>query len=164
MPMEENGLQENSKRARMSNFVYIGTSIDGYISGPDGDIGWLEYVPIPEGNDLGFAEFMDRVDAVAMGRVTFETLIGFGVGWHYPKPGLILSTTLKEVPPEFEGKVEIVSGSPQEIVDMGRERGFDNLYIDGGNTIQRFLDADLVDEMIVSTIPVLLGGGDKLFG
>ncbi len=52
----------------MSNIVYIGTSLDGYISGPDGDLDWLSYVPNPEGDDLGFFEFMDRVDAVVMGR------------------------------------------------------------------------------------------------
>ncbi len=79
----------------MSNIVYIGTSLDGYISAPDGDLDWLSYVPIPEGDDLGFSEFMDRIDAIVMGRKTFETLLGFGVGWHYPKPGIVLSSTLK---------------------------------------------------------------------
>ena len=56
----------------MSNIVYIGTSLDGYISAPDGGLDWLSYVPIPEGDDLGFAEFMDRVDAVVMGRKTLK--------------------------------------------------------------------------------------------
>ncbi len=65
----------------MSNIVYIGTSLDGYISGPDGDLDWLSYVPNPEGDDLGFSEFMDRVDVVVMGRKTFETLLGFRLGW-----------------------------------------------------------------------------------
>lgn len=148
----------------MSNFVYIGTSIDGFISAPNGSLDWLDYVPIPEGNDLGFADFMGRVDAVAMGRITFETLVGFGSGWHYPKPGLILSSTLTSVPPEFENQVEIASGTPEQIVELAKERGFENLYIDGGKTIQNFLRADLIDEMIITEIPVLLGGGDRLFG
>lgn len=148
----------------MANIVYIGTSLDGYISGPDGDLGWLEYVPVPEGDDLGFSDFMDRIDAVVMGRKTFETLIGFGVGWHYPKPGIILSSTMTSAPKAFADHVEFASGTPGEIVKLAKSRGFENLYIDGGVTIQRFLRDDLIDEMIITTIPVLLGGGDQLFG
>jgi len=148
----------------MSNIVYIGTSLDGYISAPDGGLNWLGYVPIPEGDDLGFSVFMDRVDAVVMGRKTFETLIGFGVGWHYSKPGIILSNTLQSVPDEFEGHVQIASGAPGEIIQLAISQGFENLYIDGGTTIQRFLQDDLIDELIITVIPVLLGGGDRLFG
>ena len=148
----------------MSNIVYIATSLDGYIAGPDGNLDWLEYVPVPEGDDLGFAAFMARIDAVIMGRVTFETLIGFGVGWHYPAPGIILSSTLNSAPKEFAGKVEFANGSPAEIVRLAKQKGFDNLYIDGGKTIQRFLQADLIDELIITEIPILLGGGDRLFG
>ena len=147
----------------MSNIVYIGTSIDGYISAPDGGLDWLSYVPIPEGNDLGFADFMDRVDAVVMGRITFETLVGFGSGWHYPKPGIVLSSTLTAVPQGFDDHVELASGTPNEIVELAQDRGFKNLYIDGGKTIQNFLRANLIDELIVTEIPVLLGGGDRLF-
>jgi len=148
----------------MSNIVYIGTSIDGYISAPDGSLDWLSYVPIPEGNDLGFSDFMERVDVVAMGRITFETVLGFDMGWPYPVPGLVLSTTMTSVPPEFEEHVEIVSGTPSEIVELGKERGFNHFYVDGGKTVQQFLRDDLIDEMIISEIPVLLGGGDRLFG
>ena len=148
----------------MSNIVYIGASLDGYISGKDGDLEWLEYVPVPKGDDMGFSDFMSRIDAVVMGRKTFETLIGFKVGWHYPKPGLILSTTLESVPDEFAGRVRITSGTPAEIVELAREQGYENLYIDGGQTVQRFLRDDLIDEMIITEIPVLLGGGTRLFG
>ena len=130
----------------MANIVYIGASLDGYISGPDGDLGWLEYVPVPEGDDLGFSDFMDRIDAVVMGRKTFETLIGFGVGWHYPKPGIILSSTMTSAPKAFADHVQFASGTPGEIVKLAKSRGFENLYIDGGVTIQRFLRDDLIDE------------------
>ncbi len=148
----------------MSNYVYVGTSIDGYIAGPDGDLSWLEYVPAPEGDDLGFSDFMGRVDAVVMGRNTFETLIGFGVGWHYPKPGLILSSSMHTVPEEFSDHVEVTSGTPREIVEYAKERGLYDLYIDGGATVQRFLAEDLIDELILTEIPVVLGGGTRLFG
>ena len=147
----------------MTNIVYVGTSLDGYISARDGDLGWLEYVPIPEGDDMGFSEFMDRIDAVVMGRKTFETLIGFGVGWHYPSPGIVLSSTMKTAPEAFAEHVQFASGSPAEVVAFAEDRGFENLYIDGGETVQRFLRDDLIDEMIITEIPILLGGGSRLF-
>ena len=148
----------------MSNLVYIATSMDGRIAGPNGEIDWLECVPVPEGDDLGFGDFMARVDAVVMGRVTFETLIGFGVGWHYGKPGLILSTTMNEAPEPFRDHVHFAQGAPAQIVEQARRLGYEHLYIDGGETIQRFLAEDLIDELIVSELPVVLGGGPRLFG
>ncbi len=148
----------------MTNYVYIGTSLDGCIAAADGGVEWMNYVPIPEGEDLGFYEFMERVDAVVMGRNTFETLIGFGVGWHYPKPGIILSSTLESAPDEFREHVQITSGTPAGIVAFAKEQGYENLYIDGGDTIQRFLRDDLIDEMIITTIPILIGRGIPLFG
>ena len=148
----------------MSNFVYIATSLDGYISAPDGNLDWLSYVPIPEGNDLGFAEFIDRVDAIVMGRITFETVVGFGHGWSYPVPGLVLSSTLSSAPEDIADHVDFAKGTPNEIVELAKVKGFENLYIDGGRTIQNFLRADLIDELIISEIPLLLGGGDRLFG
>lgn len=148
----------------MSNLVFIATSIDGFISAPDGNLDWLDYVPFPEGEDGGYADFMNRVDVVVMGRVTFETVVGFGRGWHYPVPGIVLSSTLRSAPAEFESHVDFASGTPKEIVESAKERGFNNMYVDGGKTVQNFLDADLIDELIITEIPVLLGGGSRLFG
>ncbi len=148
----------------MSNFVFIATSLDGFISAPDGGLDWLETVPNPEGEDGGFGAFMERVDAVVMGRVTFEAVVGFGVGWPYPKPGIILSSTMDTAPEGFEEHVSFATGTPGEIVELASRKGFGNLYIDGGKTIQRFLEDDLIDEMTITEIPLLLGGGSKLFG
>ena len=148
----------------MSNIVYVGTSLDGYIAAADGNLDWMSYVPIPEGEDLGFSAFMARIDAVVMGRKTFETLLRFGVGWQYPKPGIVLSSTLRSAPEEFADHVQFASGTSAEIVRSAKSQGFENLYIDGGATIQGFLRDDLIDEMIITEIPLLLGGGDRLFG
>ena len=148
----------------MTNIVYIGTSLDGYIASEDGSLDWLDTVPNPEGSDLGFGKFIDRVDAVVMGRLTFETVMSFGLGWHYPVPGIILSSTLKELPEEFAEKTRLTSGTPEEVISYAKKAGFENLYIDGGTTIQRFLKADLIDELIITEVPILLGGGDRLFG
>lgn len=148
----------------MSNSVFIATSIDGFISAPDGNLDWLNHVPFPENEDGGYTDFISRVDAIVTGRVTFETVVVFGQGWHYPVSGIVLSSTLHSVPVEFESHIEFASGTPQEIIELAAERGFNNLYIDGGKTIQNFLAADLIDELIITEIPVLLGGGVRLFG
>jgi dihydrofolate reductase len=157
-------LKNHSKEYCLSNIVYIATSLDGYISAPNGGLDWLSFVPNPTEDDLGFSKFMDRVDAIVMGRVTFETVVGFGSGWHYPIPGIVLSSTMKSAPEGFADHVQFANGSPKEIVRIAYEQGFENLYIDGGETIQRFLSEDLIDELIVTEIPILLGGGDRLFG
>ncbi len=148
----------------MTNIVYIGTSLDGYISSADGNMDWMNTVPNPEGSDLGFSQFMDRVDGVVMGRRTFEAVVGFGFGWPYPKPGIVLSSTLATAPADFKAHVQFANGSPPEIVQEAKKQGMNNLYVDGGITIQRFLHHDLIDELIITEIPILLGGGDPLFG
>ncbi len=148
----------------MSNIVYIGTSLDGYISSVDGSLDWLNSVPNPSGSDLGFSQFMEQVDAIVMGRITFETVVGFGLGWHYPIPGIILSSTLDTAPEGFADHIQFAKGSPSDIVQFANQLGYHDLYIDGGKTIQRFLQDDLIDEMIITELPILLGGGDRLFG
>ncbi len=148
----------------MANIVYIATSLDGFISAPDGGLDWLSSVPNPSGDDLGFSDFMTRIDAIVMGRVTFETVVGFGSGWPYPVPGIVLSSTMSTAPEGFADKVQFASGSPQDIVRLAKGLGFESLYIDGGKTIQGFLQADLIDELIVTEVPILLGGGERLFG
>ena len=147
----------------MPNYVYIATSLDGFIAERDGGLEWLTGLPDPEGGDFGFAEFMAGVDAVVMGRATFEAVLGFGV-WPYDKPVFVLSTTLDGVPTELAGKAEILRGDPRSIVAALRERGFANLYVDGGRTVQGFLAADLIDELIITTASILLGDGVPLFG
>jgi dihydrofolate reductase len=148
----------------VTNIIYIATSLDGFIADANGKVDWLESVPVPEGDDLGFSGFIANIDAVVMGRVTFETLIGFGLGWHYGVPGIILSSTMTSAPKEFAEYVTFASGSPREIVDLAKGMGYPNLYVDGGVTVQRFLRDDLIDELIISEIPVLLGDGVRLFG
>ena len=147
----------------MPNIVYIATSLDGYIADRDGGVEWLQEIPNPEASDCGFAEFMAGVDAVVMGRVTYETVLGFDCEWPYSKPVIVLSRTLTAVPEELSGKVEFLSGPPADVVAHLRGRGFERLYVDGGRTIHGFLGADLIDELIVSTLPILLGGGTPLF-
>ncbi|WP_028117000.1 dihydrofolate reductase family protein [Ferrimonas senticii] len=148
----------------MSNVVYIATSLDGYIADKDGGLDWLHSVPNPDNDDLGWSEFLADIDAIVMGRNTFETVCGFDVPWPYPVPVFVLSSQLAEIPAAFTDKAELLYGSPAEVVAQLQQRGHQRLYIDGGNTIQRFLQADLIDELIVTQLPVLLGDGAPLFG
>lgn len=146
------------------NYVFIAQSIDGYIADKDGGIEWLNSIPNPDQSDMGYKTFIERVDAIVMGRATFDTVLGFGIPWPYEKPVFVLSNSLRAIPDELKGKVDLMTGLPNEICDVLQESGYNNLYIDGGNTIQRFLADDLIDEMIITTIPVVLGGGFSLFG
>ena len=148
----------------MTNIVYIATSLDGYIADKDHGLDWLNCVPNPHQDDMGFAEFMKGIDALVMGRNTFETVCGFDIPWPYAKPVFVLSKTLKSVPEKVQGKVELINGSLEDVVAILNQKGFERLYIDGGKTVQNFLAEDMIDEMIISRIPVVLGGGIPLFG
>lgn len=148
----------------MSNQVYIAKSLDGYIADKEGGLGWLFALPNPENSDLGFLSFIDGIDAIVMGRVTFETVCSFEGDWPYPRPTFVLSNSLQSIPEKFKDNTEIVNGSLKDVVNTLNNRGFNRLYIDGGKTIQGFLKEDMIDEMIISSIPVLLGGGTSLFG
>jgi dihydrofolate reductase len=147
----------------MANLVYIATSLDGFIATPEGGIDWLEDAPNPEGSDFGFSEFLSRVNAILMGRATFEKVLAFD-HWPYTIPAFVLSNTLKEVPPALENKVRIVTGPLVEVVAQLGAQGLNNLYIDGGRVIQSFLREDLIDELIIARFPKLLGRGIPLFG
>lgn len=148
----------------MSNTVYIAASIDGYIAREDGNIDWLMELPNPDNSDYGFSIFLERIDGIIMGRKTYETVLGFNE-WPYPKalPIFVLSNTLDELPGKLTGKVEIVRGDLKRVIELLRDTGINNLYIDGGRTIQSFLKEDLIDEMIITRIPILLGSGIPLF-
>ena len=148
----------------MSNTIYIATSIDGFIAKKDGGIDWLNDIPNPTGSDYGYYDFMKRIDAIVIGRNTYELVLTFGDKWIYTKPVFVLSITLRSLPEKLTGKAELISGDPASIVKELNSRNYNNLYIDGGKTIQGFLKQDLIDEMIITRIPILLGGGIPLFG
>jgi dihydrofolate reductase len=144
----------------MRTSVFVGTSLDGFLARPDGG---LDFLPAGGGEPHGYDEFYASVDAVVIGRKTYEIVLGFG-GWGYgKKPVFVLST--HELPPFPRGAVaEQLSGPPPEIVARLAARGFQHLYVDGGETIQRFLAAGLIDRLVITRVPVLIGSGIPLFG
>jgi len=145
------------------NQIFIATSIDGCIADKNGGIDWLHSIPNPDKIDMGYGAFISQVDALVMGRTTFETVCGFDMDWPYQIPIFVLSNTLSEIPEKFKDKAELVKGTLKEILEKIHEKGCYNLYIDGGATIQGFLKEDLIDEMTITIIPTLLGGGIPLF-
>jgi len=147
----------------MSIYVYIAQSLDGYIADENGNIDWLNDIPNPENSDFGFAEFMSKIDAVVMGRKTFEKVVSLGV-WSYTKPVYVITSSLHDLPQKLSGQAEILDLKPRQIIEKLEKEGMTNLYIDGGALIQSFLYEDLIDVLIITTIPVLLGGGIPLFG
>lgn len=148
----------------MSLIAYVAASIDGYIADKKQGLDWLNTVPNPSNHDFGFAEFMQTVDALIMGRNTFEMVDSFDCEWPYSKPVFVISNTLQELPEKYQNKAFLVKGEIIDIIASLKKRGLNRLYIDGGVTIQHCLKHDLIDELIITTIPVILGGGVPLFG
>ena len=164
------------ERLELKISVYIATSLDGFIARSDGSLDWLEGSSgdvadsdsTGEGTveDYGFWEFFNTVDTMVMGRGTFEFVAGTGQWVYEGKRVIVLSSTLAagDVPEHLRGKVEILSMSTRELVSKLAAEGAEHVYVDGGVTIQRFLRAGLVDELILSRMPVLIGSGIPLFG
>jgi len=148
----------------MSNIVFIATSLDGYIADKDGGLDWLQSIPNPKKLDMGWADLIERIDAVVMGRNTFDVVCNFDCDWPYSKPVFVLSNSMKSIPEGYEGKAELIKGSLSAVIETIHQKGHKPLYIDGGVTVQNFLKEDLIDELIITVIPTLLGGGIPLFG
>ncbi len=141
--------------------VFIGTSVDGFIARLNGD---LDFLPADGGEPHGYAEFMASVDALVIGRKTFETVLAFPAWPYGDKRVVVLSNRPLDLSAVREGIVEQMAGPPAEIVAKLAAGGAHHLYIDGGITIQGFLRAGLVQRLIITRVPVLIGEGIPLFG
>jgi dihydrofolate reductase len=140
--------------------VFVGTSLDGFIARANGD---LDFLPPGGGEPHGYDEFMATVDALVIGRHTFDTVLGFAAWPYGGKPVFVLSTrALAPAPPGAQ--VERLAGPPEEIVSQLAARGIRHIYVDGGITIQRFLRAGLIRRLVITRVPVLIGAGIPLFG
>lgn len=146
--------------------AFLGASLDGYIAGPGGDLGFLESEPgkgrhatTPDTTPaLVWETFFPEIDTLVMGRTTYEKVLTFG---DWPYPGLrvlVLSTTLADTLPNAR-----VVGSVDEAVAVLNDAGARQVYVDGGRTVQDFLARGLLDELTVATLPIVIGGGTRLF-
>jgi len=145
--------------------VFIAISLDGFIAREDGSIDWLMKANelAPEGEDGGYHDFIISVDAIIMGRHSFDMVKTFAP-WPYTLPVIVLSRQELDIPDALKDKVSSSSESPLALRNRLLQQGMSHLYIDGGITVQRFLNAECVDELIITIIPVLLGKGRRLFG
>jgi dihydrofolate reductase len=140
--------------------VFVGVSLDGFLARADGSFDFLS----PSGDEPhGYDEFMATVDALVIGRKTFETVLSFNVWPYGERPVFVLSTRpLAPTPPG--AVVERLSGDPADIVSQCSARGLRHIYVDGGITIQRFLAVGCIQRLIITRVPVLIGTGISLFG
>jgi len=148
-----------ARQARCSS--YIATSLDGYIARSDDSIDWLRSVESP-GEDYGYAKFMEGVDAIVMGRRTYEVVLTLGA-WPYTKPVVVMSRSPRALS-KVEAQVHSTSAEPREIVSDLSVDGARRIYVDGGSVVTSFLRAGLIAEITLNRLPILLGGGVPLFG
>ena len=153
--------------------VFIATSVDGFIATKDGSVDWLETagkaeVDMGDQADMGMSNYMASVDCMIMGRKTMDAIASFNLTpeqWPYGDTRIIvLSNTVKEAPGNLKGKVEMYSGDIPVLLAQLENEGFKHAYIDGGATIQSFLNLERINEMTITRAPILLGEGKPLFG
>lgn len=145
--------------------VFIATSLDGFIARKDGAIDWLVgNEQAASGEDYGYKAFFDSIDTLVMGRNSYELALTFPEWPYANKQVVVLSSGTPPIPAQLATSVTIMSGTPAEVVQRLYEKNVRHLYIDGGKTIQGFLDAGLIHEMTITQIPILIGEGLPLFG
>lgn len=141
--------------------VFIGVSVDGFIARVDDS---LDFLPEGGGEPHGYDEFIASVDAIVIGRKTFEKVLTLGP-WHYADQRVVvLSTRTLDFSAVVGGVVEQMAGPPAEIISRLAESGASHVYVDGGRTIQGFLRAGLIQRLVITRVPVLIGDGIPLFG
>jgi len=151
----------------MKASVYIAATLDGFIARKNGDLDWLpgsDGEPAAGDNDFGNKAFMDSVDVLIMGRNTYELVLSFGQWPYGSKRVVVLSNKLTRLSDKLPETVELRSCPAKELYNELQKSGASHLYIDGGKTIQGFLEADLINEIIITKVPILIGDGIPLFG
>lgn len=163
--MKAGDQQEGAKRETlMTNFVYLGCSLDGFIARKDGAVDFLDAVdPAPEDEDYGWHDYISGIDALIMGRNSYDMVLGFGQ-WHYGnRKVMVLTTRDIEIPDFIEGEIIPFEGKPEDAIAHMNGLGCENIYVDGGKVVQDFINAELVDELIITIVPIIIGEGIPLF-
>lgn len=139
--------------------VFIATSLDGFIARRDGAVDWLGRVE-RAGQDYGYQAFADRMDTVLLGRRTYDKVLEFS---EWPYPGKRVCVVTHKPPAAARAGESFVGGTPATIREQLAEAGARNVYVDGGVLVSEFMAAGLLDELVISVIPVLLGAGLPLW-
>jgi dihydrofolate reductase len=155
---------DEGRMDRATGHVFIAMSLDGFIAREDGGLDWL-MKQSTEGEEHGFEAFMDGVDGLVMGSGTFETVVGFDA-WPYTKPVVVMSQRLtdEDVPEKLRDKARVSAEKPAALMTAVAGDGGKRVYVDGGAVVGSFLREGLVDDLVITIIPILLGTGRRLFG
>lgn len=144
--------------------AFIATSIDGYIARSNYSIDWLEEASAGETQDFGYENFIRSVSVIVMGRKTFQKVLTFPEWPYYSMRVIVMSSTFKEVPEALENTVQLFGGTVEELHYLLESEGEQHVYIDGSRVIQSYIKAGLLTDITLTTIPILIGDGIRLFG
>jgi dihydrofolate reductase len=147
--------------------VFIATSLDGFIARTDGSLDWLmqAQAAAPAGEDFGYAHFIAGIDALVMGRQTFETVLGFEPWPYGERPVWVMSRQpALHIPDSVRPTVQHSRATAATLLQRLALQGVRRVCLDGGQLVQAFLFEDLVDRMTVTTVPLLLGQGRRPWG
>lgn len=143
--------------------LYIATSLDGFIARPDGNIDWLTSMPNPKNEDYGYAELLKSIGTTIMGRKTYQDIIGFGIDWPYIDMNSYVVTSNKDLQIQSPNTFLLTENLNDLIAETKDQSKKDIWLIGGGQLIKSFLDAGLIDKMIITVIPKIIGEGIPLF-
>lgn len=142
--------------------LYISMSLDGFIASKDDDISWLSMVE-KKGEDYGYVNFTKDVDTYIIGRKTYEVVLGL-TGGEFPQAKNFKCFVITRESRADENGVTFYNGNIEALVKQLKEEEGKNIYCDGGGQIVKLLmEKDLIDEYIISIIPIMLGDGKRLF-
>jgi len=143
--------------------LYIAASLDGYIARPDGSLDWLTSVPAPQTGDYGYNELLESIGTIIMGRKTYETIIGFGVDWPYTGKNTYVATTNKNVQVKSPDTYLLTDPINEFVRKLKQKTQKDIWLAGGGEVIAKFINKGLLDTIIITLIPKIIGTGIPLF-
>jgi len=142
--------------------LFIATSLDGYIAKPNDDLSFLKIVE-KEGEDYGYSEFTENIDTLIIGRKTYDYVLKELGSSHYDNGKRDVYVITRTEKPNV-GRTTFYTGNLTDLVKQLQSENGKNIYCDGGSEIiNELLKNDLVNEFIISIVPVLLGNGTRLF-
>ena len=144
--------------------LYIAVSLDGFIARPDGNLDWLTSIPAPTtGADYGYSDLLSRIGTIFMGRKTYEEIIGFGVDWPYPGKDSFVVTSNQNFKIQSPDTAPFTNNLNAFVTDLKKQSEKDLWLLGGGQLITAFINEALLDEMILTIIPKIIGDGIPLF-
>lgn len=147
----------------MKASVFCGLSLDGFIARPGGEVDFLDPGDYRDG-DMGFGAFLSSVDCLVMGRNTYDFVASAAEQWPYGEtPVTVLTHRPLEPPGAIAEHIAVSDQRPEIVMSELEESGRSHAYVDGGMTVQSFLAEGLIDELILTVVPVLVGEGIPLF-